>query len=187
MLIQLLVVVAIIAILYARPTFGNIFVTIAFYGGMLGGLVFLFWYSRRLSGGIADALLGGGMKSGKADQLIHLAERHEHEEEYDAAVELYERAIAKDKRNPAPRVKLAELYLGLEKYDLYLKHMKNALQDCPRIPMSDRCTHLNRMADICLYQQNSPKAAIEILSRIIKEFPHSKYALYAKERIEGLR
>jgi tetratricopeptide (TPR) repeat protein len=187
MLIQLLIVVTIIGILYVRPSFDNIFVTMAFYGGLLGGLAFLFWYAGRLSGGIADALVGGGMKSGKADQLIHLAERHEHEKEYEAAVDLYEKAITKDRRNPAPRVKLAELYLRLQKYDLYLQHMKNMLQACPRIPMSDRCTHMNRMADICLHQQNSPKAAIEILSQIIKEFPHSKYALYAKERIEGLR
>lgn len=187
MLIQLLIVVAIIGILYVRPSFDNIFITIGFYTGVLGGFVFLFWYARRLSGSIVDLLVGGSMKSGKADQLINMAELHEHEKKYEAAVELFEKAIAKDKGNPAPRVKLAELYLRLQKYDLYLQHMRNLLDTCPKVPMSDRCTYMNRMADICLNQQENPKAAIEILSRIIKEFPQSKYALYARERIDGLR
>ena len=187
MLIQLLIVVAIIGLLIVRPTFESVLVTIAFYGGIFVGFAFMFWYSARLSGGLADILLGGGGKRSKAEELVDLAEQRERERDFQAAIDLCEQAIAKEKRNPAPRLKLAELYLRLHKYDLYLTHMKNMLQACPGIPMSDRCTHMNRMADICIQHLNSRKAAIEILSHIIKEFPHTKYALYANERITGLR
>ena len=49
MLIQLLLVVFIIGLLISGPSFGNVWLTSAFYGGMFVLVALAFWYSRRLS------------------------------------------------------------------------------------------------------------------------------------------
>jgi tetratricopeptide (TPR) repeat protein len=185
MLIQLLIVILIIGLLYAGPTFDNILITLAFYGGIIGGLAVAFWYAGRLSGGIADALLGGS--GGRTDPTFGRAEQYERERKFQAAIELYQKAISKDKRNPTPRLKLADLHLRLRNYDLALQQMKETLQVCRRMPMSERCALMNRMADIHLQHRKDSAAAAQILSQIISEFPDTKYSAYARERIAGLQ
>ena len=185
MLIQLLIVVLIIGLLYAGPTFDNILITLAFYFGVIGSLIAGFWYAGRVSGSIADVILGG-FGNEKTDLTLALAEQHERERKYQSAIDLYKKAIAKNRKNPAPRLKLANLYLRLKKYDLCLGCMEETLQACRGMPMSERCTLMNRMADICLQHKQDPAAASKILLRIISEYPESTYAAYARERIENL-
>ncbi|RJP17803.1 MAG: hypothetical protein C4520_15650 [Candidatus Abyssobacteria bacterium SURF_5] len=186
MLLQLLIVVLIIGLLVAGPSFENILITIGFYGGIIGSLVVAFLYAGRVSGGIAD-FLSGIPVSGKTDRAIARAERSELERGYEEAVRLYQQIISKDRKNPAPRLKLAELHFKLRDYDKYLQQMHEMLDACRKMPMSERCALINRMADIYLQRKKDPAAAVEILSRIIAEFPKTKYAGYARERIAGLR
>ncbi len=184
-MIQLLLVLFIIGLLLGGPSCGNIWLTRLFYTGIIGFVILAFWYSNRLSSGIANFLFGGS--AGKANDALLRAERLEGQNNFRSAVEAYEEAIQKDKKNPAPQLKLANLYFRLREYDKGLQCMLDALQKGKNISASERCSAMNRMADIYIQHKKNPAAAVEILSRIIAEYPNSKYARYARERIAGIQ
>jgi tetratricopeptide (TPR) repeat protein len=184
MLIQSLLVLLIMGLLISGVSFGSVWANVAVYGGMIGGIIFAFFYSRKLSGGIAEFITGGS--GGKINENLAAAERYESQKDFKAAVDAYRKAIAKDKKNPGIRLKLIDLYLKLHNYDMCLNQMQETLQACPRMPMNQRCSLMNRMADIYLQHKKEPAAASAILSQIIAEFPDSKYAAYARERIAAI-
>jgi tetratricopeptide (TPR) repeat protein len=186
MLIEMLLVILIIGLIVAGPSFKNIWVGIAVYGGIIGGLVFAWWYSRQLSGSIADLLLGG-MGGDKVKPTYGLAEKYEMEHNYEAAINQYLLAIKKDKKNPTPRLKLANLYYRLEDYDNCLRHMEEALRISKAIPLDNRCTTVNRIADIYIQHKADPNSAVRILKELADKHPATKYAAYARDRIARIK
>lgn len=185
MLIQSLLVILLIGLLVSGPSFGSRWANIAAYSSIIAGVIFAFIYSGKLSAGITDLFLGGSGGE-KRNEALAEAKRCETEKNYPAALSLYQKAIAKDRKNPAIRLQAANLCFRLRKYDLCIRHMRETLDVCRKMPMSERCVLMNRMADIYLQYGKNPNAATEILSRIITEFPDSKYAAYARERIGGM-
>ena len=101
----MLMTLAIICLMVAGPTFENTIVAIAVYGGIILGGILAFWYSQRVSGGIADFFMGGSGTQ-KVKETFGQAERYEAEHKYEEAIEIYRRATGKDKKNPFPRKKL---------------------------------------------------------------------------------
>lgn len=186
MLIEMLIVVGIIALLLVGPSFENVWVAIAVYGGIIGGMLFVWWYAARLSGGVAGFLTGSSA-SGKVKKTYSLAEKYEVEHKYEAAIELYKQAFEKDKKDPAPRKKLADLYYRLRDYDNCLKYMHEALSMPGEMSEPERCDLMNRIADVYLQYKNDRASAVEILRRIINESPKSKYAVYARDRIMQIK
>ncbi|MBI4833145.1 MAG: tetratricopeptide repeat protein [Candidatus Lindowbacteria bacterium] len=186
MLIEILMVLFIIGLLYAGPTFENIWVAIAVYGGIIAGMILALWYSGRLSGGVAGFLLGG-TAAGKVKETYDLAEKYEVEHRFEEAIAIYQGAFANDKKNPAPRIRLADLYYHLEDYDNCIKYMREALGLAASMPESERVSLMNRLADVHLQKKRDAPSAIAILNRVVEEFPKTKYALYARERIIELK
>jgi tetratricopeptide (TPR) repeat protein len=186
MLIGMLMAAAIVCLLFIGPTFENTLVAVAVYGGVILGMILVWWYSQRVSGGIAD-FLSGGSGSEKVKETYGLAERYEAEHKYGEAIKLYREAIEKDSKNPTPRKKLGDLYYRLRDYDKSIKCMLEIL-DLPKgVSEDERCALMNRIADLCLQHKKDKRSAIVILKRLIKEFPDSKYAVYARERIVQIK
>jgi tetratricopeptide (TPR) repeat protein len=186
MLIGMLMAAAIICLLLIGPSFENVWVAIAVYGGIIGGMLLVWWYSARLSGGVAGFLSGDSV-GGKVKETYSLAEKYEVEHKYKAATDLYKRAFEKDKKNPAPRKKLADLYYRLRDYDNCLKYMQEALSLPGEMSEAERCDLMNRIADVYLQHKRDRASAVAILRRIINEFPSSKYAVYARDRIMQIK
>ena len=181
MLIQMLLVVLIIGMLIAGPSVGDVWTLAA----VIAGLVLLAWYARRLSGGIANLLLGG-MGSKKAEQTYSLAQKYETGHDYEAAIDQYLLAIKKNKKDPTPRMKLANLYYQLGDYDNCLTYMNDALRVSKRMSPDDRCTLVNRIADVYLQHKGDTASAVAVLKRIVEGLPTSKYAEYARDRISQI-
>jgi len=186
MLIGMLMAVLIVGLLVIGPSFENIWVTLAVYGGIIGGMLLAWWYSGRLSGGIAGFMLGDSAGA-DAQETYSLAERYETEHEYGKAIEQYRRAIEKDKKNVQPRMKLADLHYRLGEYDRCITHMQEAVDLSRTMPMSERCALMNRLADVYLEQKHDPVSALEILRKIVTEFPDSRYAVYARDRMMQIK
>jgi tetratricopeptide (TPR) repeat protein len=187
MLIGMLFAMAIVMLLYIRPSFDNVFVALAVYGGLIVAMVLAFIYSDRLSAGIAAFLLGSG-NVGKIKETYSLAERFEIERNFKGAIEIYRRAIERDKTSVVPRLKLADLYYQLNDFDNCLACLQQALNLSSRqMSVSERCSLMNRMADLYLHNKAEPAQAVEVLRRLIKEHPKSKYALYARDRIMSIK
>ena len=187
MLIGMLMAVLIIGLLVAGPTFENIWVAVAVYGGIILGMILAFRYSSGLAGGIANSLMGGSARGGKADMLYAEAKKCELERNYKGAVEIYRRAIKMDAKNPEPRKRMADLYLRLRKYDAAIGCMGEILDRCRGMTDGERCSLMNRMADIHLSNKRDPASAVEVLERLVEQYPKSTSALYARERIAEIR
>jgi tetratricopeptide (TPR) repeat protein len=186
MLIGMLIALAIVGLLYAGPSFDNTLVAIAVYGGIILGMILAWWYMHNLSGGLADFMLGGG-GGGKAKASFDQAERCEAEQRYDEAIEIYKRAIEKTPKDPEPRKRLANVYHTLHDYDNCIKYMLEALSLSKSMDEAERCTLMNRIADLYLQHKGDRASAARMLMRIVKEFPKSKYAVYARERIVHIK
>ena len=181
MLIQMLLVVLIIGMLIAGPSVADIWTLAA----VIGGLLLMLWYSRRFSEGIANLLLGG-MGSTREEQTYSLGEKYEIEHDYDAAIEQYMLAARKDKKSPTPRLKLANLYYKLEDYDNCLKYLEEALRMSKGMPVDNRCTVVNRVADIYIQNKQDSSSAVRVLKRFAEQFPNTQYASYARDRISQI-
>lgn len=177
----MLLVILIIGMLIAGPSIVDMWMLAAVIGGLLVAL----WYTRRISGGIAD-LLVGGMGSRKSEQTYSLAQRYETDHNYEAAIDQYLLAIKKTKKDPTPRMKLANLYYKLGDYDNCLTYMNDALRVSTRMSLYDRCTLANRIADLYLQHKGDTASAVAVLKQIVEDEPTSKYAEYARDRISEI-
>ena len=186
MLIGMLMAALIVGLLFIGPSFENIWVAIAVYGGIIVGMILAWWYSGRLSGGIAGFILGGSA-GGDLKETYSLAEKDETEHRYGDAIEHYRRAIEKDRKSPLPRIKLADLHYKLGDYDQCIKYMREALRLSKTMSESERYSLINRIADVYLEKKGDPASALEVLRRIIKESPGSRYAVYAQDRMLQIR
>jgi tetratricopeptide (TPR) repeat protein len=185
MLIGMMMTLGIICLLIIGPTFENTWVAIAVYGGLIVGAILAFYYSDRLSGGIANTIMGGS--GGKTKQAYSLAERYVTERKYAEAIEEYLKAIAKEKKNPVPRLRLADIYYKLRDYDNCIKYLSEAVQLPKGLDEHERCNRINRLADLYIEQKRDRAAAVRALKLILNEFPKSKSALYARERIVEIK
>lgn len=185
MLIGMLLTVLITGILVAGPSIDNLWLAIAVYGGIVAAIIIAWLYAGNLSNGIAGFMLGG--TGGKGDKALGLARRYEIDGDYQAAVAVYNRVIKRQKKNPLPRIKLAELHYKLGDYDRFVRYMDEALAVGSKLPQGERCELINRIADAHLHRRKDPASAIAILRRLVQQFPDSKYALYARERIMQIK
>jgi tetratricopeptide (TPR) repeat protein len=185
MLIGMMFALAIICILIVRPTFETTLTAVLFYGGIVVGMIAAFWYSRRLSGGIAGALMGG--PGGKIKKVDAHASALVSERRYKDAVQLYREAIAKNKKDPSLRLNLADIYLKIRDYDSALKYIEQAVQMPKGMSEDERCSRINRLADLYLEHKDDRASAIRALQLIIKDYPESRSAVFARERIGQIR
>ena len=51
----------------------------------------------------------------------------------------------------------------------------------------ERCSRINSLADLYIEHKRDRAAAVRALKLILDEFPNSKSALYARERIVGIK
>jgi outer membrane protein assembly factor BamD (BamD/ComL family) len=51
----------------------------------------------------------------------------------------------------------------------------------------ERCSRINRLADLYLEHKDDRASAIRGLTLIIKDYPKSRAAIYARERIDQIR
>jgi hypothetical protein len=60
--------------------------------------------------------------------------------------------------------------------------MEESLALSSDMSAAERVAVMNRIADLHLHNRNDPAAALSVLRRIIKDFPDTSFALYARER-----
>ena len=185
MLIGMLFAMAIVCILFIRPTFETTLMAVLFYGGLIVAMIAAFWYSNRLSGGIARALMGG--PGGKIKQVDAHAGALVSERKYEEAILLYRQAISKDRKDPSLRLKLVDIYMKIRDYENALKYIEEAIRMPKGMSEDERCLRINRLADLYLRERDDRASAIRALMLIIKDYPKSKSAIFARERIGQIR
>ncbi len=181
MLIQMLLTVLIIGMLIAGTSVGNVWTFV----GAIAGIILLAWYARRVSGGIANLLLGD-MSGRKVEQTYSLAQKYELDHDYEAAINEYLLAIKKNKKDPTPKMKLGNLYYQLGDYDNCLACMNDALRLSKKMSPEARCTLANRIADLYLQHKGDSASAVAVLKQITEGLPTSTYAEYARDRISQI-
>lgn len=183
MLIGMLFAMAIVCMLFVH--FDNMMTMVLVYGALITGMIAAFWYSNKLSGGIAGALLGG--PGGKIKQIDAQAGALVSGRRYNDAIQLYLQAIARDKKDPSLRLKLADIYLKIRDYDNAIKYIELAIRMPKGLSEDTRCGRINRLADLYLQYKDDRAPAIRALQLIIKDYPKSRAAIYARERIDQIR
>lgn len=185
MFIGMLFAMAIVLVLYTGAASDDLLMAVLLYGGLIVGMIAALWYSNKVSGGIAGAILGGS--GGKIDQTDAHANALISERRYDEAAELYRRAISKNKKNPALRLKLADIYLKLGDFDNCIKYVDEAVRMPKGLSEDERCARINRLADLYLQEKRDPASAVAALELILKDYPRSKHAVFARERIKAIK
>jgi tetratricopeptide (TPR) repeat protein len=185
MLIGMLFAMAIVCILFIGPDFETTFTAVLVYGGLIVGMIAAFWYSNKLSGGIAGALTGG--PGGSINQVDAHASALVSERKYEEAIQLYRQAIIRRKKDPSLRLKLGDIYIKIRDYDNALKYIEEAIRMPKGLSEHERCLRINRLADLYLQEKDDRGSAIRALKFIITDYPKSRSAIFARERIAQIR
>jgi tetratricopeptide (TPR) repeat protein len=185
MLIGMMFAMAIVCMLFIGPSFDSTLVAVLVYGGLIVGMIAAFLYSNRLSSNIAGALMGG--PAGKIREVDAHAGALVSERRYKEAIQLYLQAIAKDKRDPSLRLKLADIYLKIRDYENAIKYIEEAIRMPKGLSEDTRCSRINRLADLYLEHKDDRASAIRALQLIMKDYPKTRSAVYARDRIAHIR
>lgn len=137
-------------------------------------------FAHFIVGRTADALMSdSNVARGKTYDRADAAER---QMDWQSAAALYQEALAADPKDGEAMWRLAEVYLKMGNFQAAINYFMNMLalpQDADKA-----CAIRMRLAD--LYENNlrNRRAAAEQLRAIVRDHPQSKYARFARERLD---
>ncbi len=123
----------------------------------------------------------------KVQQGYSIAERHEQDDNFDAAEGEYKKTISENPENVGARLRLAEMYYRAENYEKaanMFDHIRRL--GGQKIDETQWCTATNRLVDICVTKLDDRKRAVKALEQLVHRYPDSDYAKFAKRRLQGL-
>jgi tetratricopeptide (TPR) repeat protein len=138
---------------------------------------------------VGHFLIGGIMgdleKFSRPPQAYGRARARAAEGRYEEAIAEYRRVLEEHPGDVTAQAEIAEIYY--EKLEDFRRAVEefNVLLGL-RLDDSTRATTLMRLADLYEERFDSPQHAVECLSAIVQEFPDSKYAASAAERLAHL-
>ena len=114
------------------------------------------------------------------------AERKVVDDDLPGAIEEYERIIAEDPADTAARFRLAELCYQNEEHRRAARAYEDILQKVGNLGVDQYCSAVTRLSEIYAYHLGDATTARRHIQSIIQKFPNTKYASYARERLDSL-
>ncbi len=114
------------------------------------------------------------------------AERKVVEDDLPGAIAEYERIIAEDPEDIEARFRLAELCCEDEQYPKATAVYKALLECAKDLSISQHCSALTRLSEIHARHLGDVHTARSYIETIIQKYPDTKFAAYAKDRIDNL-
>ena len=122
--------------------------------------------------------------AGEVRKTYDIAEKLTSEGRYTEAVAEYEKVIEEDPEDVDARLLLGDVQCKMDQYELAARTFADALE--LDLPPEQWCHIANRLADILALKMGEPHEAVRMLNRIAKKYPKTKFARYARERIERI-
>ena len=144
---------------------------------------------NRLADGLTSTLLGTGRPADSAAELrTDVADGLVQQQEYDAALYAYEQVLRRTHgtRRASLMLRMAETAMLGQRADEALRWWREALAQRKGLSPEQRAGALFRMAEVVQTMQGDLRAAAQLLQRVRDEYPGSKYAGYASDRIRDL-
>lgn len=135
-------------------------------------------------------VVGGVAKGFAGDGAIHVKPTFDQADaavargDYARAEQLYRESAAAHPKAPAPHLRLSDLFL---KQQLH-RHAAEELRQAVTLAEDSRqeSIFVFRLADVLAKQMQQPQAARDVLQQFIERRPDTKFARFARERLEGL-
>lgn len=188
MLISVLVSVAILMLMVTggAPTFADLVLFTLVAGAAFVVVVFI---RNRFADGLVNVFLGGGAPPTSAAALMtDTAEGFVRQQEYDAALYEYEQALRRAKGPQRARLmlRLAETAVMAEHPDEALRWWRESLAQKKGLSDEERACAQFRMAEVTQTHLHDVRGAAQMLVRVRDEYPGSKYASFAQDRLEAI-
>ncbi len=125
----------------------------------------------------------------KGLQLLKIhteAEKLVNQDDLQGAIEEYERIVSDDPRDLDARLRMADLLCQVEEYGKAVSAYEALLEKSAELDIDRHCFALTRISEICVGQFGDSGRARGFLETIIETHPNTKYADFAKERLDGL-
>jgi tetratricopeptide (TPR) repeat protein len=107
-------------------------------------------------------------------------------EDLPGAITQYERIIAEDPGELSARFRLAELCSENEDYRKAAGVYENILEQANEIGVDQHCSVLTRLSEIYAHRLDDADSARRHIHTIIKKYPDTKYAGYARDRLDSI-
>ena len=153
---------------------------------LLAGLIYL---RNQMAEGFVSTVLGmGAPPTSAADLRTDEADGYFQQQEYDAALFAYEQALrrAKAEQRGPLMLRLAETAMLAGHPDEALRWWREALGQKKGMSDEQRAKAVFRMAEVVHERDGDPRAAARLLAQVRRDYPGSKYASYAAERLRDL-
>jgi tetratricopeptide (TPR) repeat protein len=115
------------------------------------------------------------------------AERKVSQDDLPGAILEYEKVIAEDPDDIVARFRLAELCHQNEEYRKSALAYEAILARKEQLSTSQHCSALTRLSDIYAERLNDAQTARKFVQTIIDEYPGTKYAGYAMDRLKNIQ
>ncbi|MBI4831529.1 MAG: tetratricopeptide repeat protein [Candidatus Lindowbacteria bacterium] len=102
------------------------------------------------------------------------------------AIVEYEKVLANDPKDTVARLRLAELCLQSGEYLKAAAAYETMVAQKRRLSMGSRCSALTMLSEIYAKRLGDIERARKCLQMIVKDYPETKYARYAAERLINL-
>jgi len=122
----------------------------------------------------------------KVIKTYSAAERKVIEEDFAGAIEEYEKVIAEDPDDVTARFRLADLCYQNKNYPKAVKAYKALVARKGHLDIHQHCSALMRLSEIHAQNLDDPENARRYLEEIIREHEGTKFAGYARDRLNSL-
>ncbi len=187
MLVSMLVTLVIVMVLVGGiPTLGEFLVILAFAVPLYMLVTFL---RNRLADSLVSGFLGGGAPpTSQAEMQLDVADGYAQQQEYDAALYAYEQALnrATKAQRGTVMLRLAETATLAGRAEEALRWWGEALKQKKGLSPDQRAGALFRMAEVVNSTSKDVRTTVQLLKRVLDEYPGTKYASYATDRLRVL-
>ncbi len=149
-------------------------------GVLLGFRYFAFLLHEMFDHAHAGAL---SVEHMKVEKTYDRAEKAEHEGRLEEALELYREEAARDPSDPEARRRMGEIHLRRGETNEALDRFRAAL---PLIESAEARTTLAFRTSDLLAREGRPAEARELLDEVVRLFPNTRFADYARRRMSSL-
>ena len=187
MIISIMITMIIILLLVGgTPTPGELIMMVC---GLTVAFVVLTALRNRFADGLASVFLGAGDPASSAAELMtDRAEGYFQQQEYDTALYEFEQALRRARGAHRPRLmlRLAETAVLADHAEEALRWWREALQSGKKLNDEERAGALFRMAEVLQTRMGDPRGAAKLLAQVHRDYPGTRYATYAEERLRSL-
>lgn len=135
---------------------------------------------------ISQALLPDPSKGLKLVKVYSEAEKKVAQDDLPGAILEYEKVIAKDPEDIVARFRLADLCHQNEDYRKAALAYESIIARKQQLSMSQHCSALTRLSELYSEHLHDVQKAGIFVQAIIDQYPGTKYADYAAERLKNL-